>query len=264
MNGVLAWGQTDLRPQPPNRLRPVPRGLLGQSAQSASRPRSESPEHFCQAREYGEGGEVVGRKEGYRGKHGRDPRDAQLLGHEWSGEGERVGQKHVCSPRRLREVLVGLLQAREEELFHEVPGRSSGLHYPANRFSLMVIDVGADRSKPDPLSLDEGSVELGCRDRRVVPACFQAESETEIGVKVSKRAESRDHHALTHEPSHFARRPDYIAGGESEGADPTKRSRATAEFVSKPSHLRLENPRRKSIDAPLFLPVWGRNQTHGQ
>src|SRR5215217_5100810 len=219
MNGVLAWGQTDLRPQPPNRLRPVPRGLLGQSAQSASRPRSESPEHFCQAREYGEGGEVVGRKEGYRGKHGRDPRDAQLLGHEWSGEGERVGQKHIRSPRCLREVLVGLLQAREEELSHGVPGRPSGVHDPANRFNIMEIAVGADRSKLDPLSLDEGSVELGCRDHRIVPTRFQTKGEAEVRVKVPKRAKSRDHYALlTHQPSHFVRRPDYIAGGEAPSA----------------------------------------------
>jgi hypothetical protein len=124
----------------------------------------------------------VGREEGDGGKHGRDPRDAHLFGHEWSGEGERVGQKRVRSPRCLREVLVGLLQVREEELSHDMLGRPPRVHDPTNRFSLMEIAVGADRSKPHPLSLDEGSVELGCRDHRVVPACFQAEGETEVGV----------------------------------------------------------------------------------
>src|SRR5688572_23746691 len=80
----------------------------------------------------------------------------------------------------------------------------------------MGIEVGADRPKLDPLSLDEGSEELGCRDHRVVPACFQAKGETEVGIEVPKRAERRDHNALTHQLSHFVRRPDYIAGGEAE------------------------------------------------
>src|SRR5215211_1707437 len=241
MDGVLAWGQTDLRPKPPNRLRPVPCGPLGQPGQGTSRPGSESPEAYCQAREDGEGGEVVGREEGDGGKHGRDPREAHLLGHDWPGEGERVGQKHVRTPRRLREVLVGLLKAREEEPFHEVRGCPPGVHDPTNRFSRMEVAVGADRSKPHLLSLDEGSVELGCRDHRVMPACFQAKGETEGGIEISKGAESRDYHALTHQASDFAQRPDYLAGGEAEWADPATRFRATAEFVSEPSHLRLEN-----------------------
>src|SRR5215217_8087525 len=83
----------------------------------------------------------------------------------------------------------------------------------------MGIAVGADRSKPDPLSLDEASVELGCRDHGVVPACVQAKGEAEVGVEVPKRGESRDHLALlTHQPYRFVLRSYYISGGEAPAA----------------------------------------------
>jgi hypothetical protein len=155
----------------------------------------------------------VGREKGDGREDGRRPGHLLLFAHEWSGEGDGMGQQEVRTLYGLREVFVGLSHAWEQELLEQVLGSPLGVHDVTHRVGIVGVDVGADRPEPDPLAFDVGAVELGGGYHRAIAPLLQPEGKANAGVYVPERAEGGDNDTLTHRTSPLRTPPDCDKNG---------------------------------------------------
>lgn len=162
-------------------------------------------------------GERTGRSWAEKKEMGARTIDAQgtssFFAHEWSGEGDGMGQQEVRTLYGLREVFVGLSHAWEQELLEQVLGSPLGVHDVTHRVGIVGVDVGADRPEPDPLAFDVGAVELGGGYHRAIAPLLQPEGKANAGVYVPERAEGGDNDTLTHRTSPLRTPPDCDKNG---------------------------------------------------
>ena len=92
----------------------------------------------------------MGREKGDGREDGRRPGHLLLFAHEWSGEGDGMGQQEVRTPYGLREVFVGLSHAWEQELLEQVLGSPLGVHDVTHRVGIVGVEGEGTGRNPIP------------------------------------------------------------------------------------------------------------------